>query len=338
MKELKGFTHNEVAAHNTAADGWLIIDNWVVDVSDFYDIHPGGMPVLLEWLGKDATAIFRDSSSHVHSGAATDLISKFRVGFVEGTKTPAQISKATSQGLTAADFNVDMSKGLLWQSANLGDQYQPFINSILVLDADSLRYFDSDFLEFFSRSSWKMVPIVWFPVSFLFFTLAVNSYGLDMKMIPFYLVAGILSWSLTEYTLHKYLFHMKTNTFFMNFIHFMLHGYHHIAPMDRGRLTFPPVPAAILGSFIFSFVTFVLPIAHALGLMAGTIIGYIGYDLIHYYLHHAPPKQLYMKQLKTHHLYHHYKNHDSNFGISSSLFDFVFSTFDSQLSKASKVQ
>ena len=50
-------TREEVAAHNTDGDMWLIIDGDVWDVSKFGALHPGGLPPLREVAGGDATKV-----------------------------------------------------------------------------------------------------------------------------------------------------------------------------------------------------------------------------------------------------------------------------------------
>jgi len=39
--------------------------------------------------------------------------------------------------------------------------------------------------------------------------------------------------------------------------------------------------------------------------------------------------------MKKHHLYHHYKNENANFGIATMIFDYVFNSFDNVDSKIS---
>jgi len=39
---LKSFTRKEVAAHNTATDNWIIIDDLIYDVTEYWRVHPGG--------------------------------------------------------------------------------------------------------------------------------------------------------------------------------------------------------------------------------------------------------------------------------------------------------
>eukprot|EP00043_Microstomoeca_roanoka_P020251 m.242406 g.242406 ORF g.242406 m.242406 type:complete len:342 (-) comp17135_c9_seq1:40-1065(-) len=153
----------------------------------------------------------------------------------------------------------------------------------------------------------------------------------SLHVVPFtvYFVAGLLLWSFLEYCLHRFLFHVllwKDSPAAIEF-HFILHGQHHKFPMDRGRLVFPP--AAGLMMAIPFYITFhaLLPFAAAANaLTAGVFVGYVCYDLTHYYLHHGRPAQSYFKTLKRHHMWHHYKDSDNGFGISSKLWDYPFST------------
>jgi len=51
-------TAQEVAAHSTAADGWVILRGKVYDVSEYINYHPGGVSILRQCLGRDATKLF----------------------------------------------------------------------------------------------------------------------------------------------------------------------------------------------------------------------------------------------------------------------------------------
>lgn len=49
------FTMEEVAKHNTMEDCWVVVNNDVLNVTEFLKRHPGGMKVILFWAGKDAS-------------------------------------------------------------------------------------------------------------------------------------------------------------------------------------------------------------------------------------------------------------------------------------------
>lgn len=48
----------EVAAHNTAADCWVVIFGVAYDLSEFYKSHPGGGAIITNNAGKDVSALF----------------------------------------------------------------------------------------------------------------------------------------------------------------------------------------------------------------------------------------------------------------------------------------
>lgn len=49
------------------------------------------------------------------------------------------------------------------------------------------------------------------------------------SVFPGLFVLGMLLWSLTEYLLHRFLFHMKppSNSYYLITLHFIMHGQHH---------------------------------------------------------------------------------------------------------------
>ena len=118
---------------------------------------------------------------------------------------------------------------------------------------------------------------------------------------------GILFWTLGEYLLHRFVFHAEdwwlpdSPKFLAH--HFLLHGIHHAFPMDRFRLVFPIIPGYIV--FLIFFIApmkAVIPDGINGPLIAGSMIGYVIYDLIHYFLHHSSPKDGYWRNLKIYHM------------------------------------
>ncbi|KAJ3187949.1 hypothetical protein HDU85_006342 [Gaertneriomyces sp. JEL0708] len=80
----KVFTVDEVAAHNKEDDLWIIIDGRVYDISRFADLHPGGLTVLLDVAGKDATEEFYG----LHRQSVLSKFGpKYEIGTVKG-QTP----------------------------------------------------------------------------------------------------------------------------------------------------------------------------------------------------------------------------------------------------------
>ncbi|KAH7055466.1 hypothetical protein BKA57DRAFT_490167 [Linnemannia elongata] len=192
----------------------------------------------------------------------------------------------------------------------------------------SARLFSSDFLEVFTRTPWYMVPILWLPV------IAFNVYrglqqGLTTENTSVLFVAGMFVWTLAEYMIHRFLFHLDDllpESNYSNIGHFLLHGIHHYLPMDRLRLVMPPVLAIALAIPINYLMHSLMPLAQGYVMMAGLLFGYVLYDMTHYYLHHAKVFKIHFKEMKTYHLAHHYKNFEGGYGITSKIWDRVFGT------------
>ena len=52
------YTREEVSKHNTQHDCWVVVDDLVLNVSDFMHEHPGGFKVLIKSGGKDVSNEF----------------------------------------------------------------------------------------------------------------------------------------------------------------------------------------------------------------------------------------------------------------------------------------
>jgi len=55
-------------------------------------------------------------------------------------------------------------------------------------------------------------------------------------------------------------------------------------------------------------------------------MGYVMYDLTHFYIHHSKPYFSYFGKLKEYHVMHHYKNPHLGYGVSNKLWDYVWGT------------
>ncbi|WZZ39824.1 hypothetical protein YC2023_036083 [Brassica napus] len=111
-----------------------------------------------------------------------------------------------------------------------------------------------------------------------------------------------------------------------NTAHYLLHGCHHKHPMDHLRLVFPPAATAVLCFPFWNLVKLFATPSTTPALFGGGMLGYVMYDVTHYYLHHAQPTRAVTKNLKKYHLNHHFRIQDKGFGITSSLWDIVFGT------------
>ena len=119
---------------------------------------------------------------------------------------------------------------------------------------ETVRMFENDFMEFFSRVHYTVPLYVYVPVILILMYLSIFVYKISALNIFVLLIGGVLAWSLAEYVLHRYVFHFKAKSEFGKKIHFMFHGVHHDYPSDSKRLVMPPsvsIPLAVLFFFLF---------------------------------------------------------------------------------------
>ncbi|KAG0496253.1 hypothetical protein HPP92_000807 [Vanilla planifolia] len=226
--------------------------------------------------------------------------------------------------MSAKDFSVDITKPLVFQVGHLGEAYQEWVHQPIV-SKEGPRFFENDFMELLTRTVWWVVPIVWLPVICWTLSVALRM-GVSPPEAAVLLLIGLLIWTLLEYSLHRFFFHMYTKTYWTNTLHYMLHGCHHKHPMDALRLVFPPAATAILCIPFWGLIRLASTPATAPAIFAGGLLGYVMYDCTHYYLHHGSPSGQPAKHLKRYHLNHHFRVQSKGFGITSSLWDVVFGT------------
>jgi sterol desaturase/sphingolipid hydroxylase (fatty acid hydroxylase superfamily) len=141
-----------------------------------------------------------------------------------------------------------------------------------------------------------------------------------------WLAAGYLFWTLTEYWLHRLVFHFEPERGIGARLHWIIHGVHHDHPNDPLRLVMPPsvsVPLAAL--FVWAFYL-VLGSPAFLPFGAGFLSGYLFYDMLHYHVHHHRPRTALGKRLRELHMRHHFQNHERGYGVSAPFWDYVFGT------------
>jgi dihydroceramide fatty acyl 2-hydroxylase len=198
---------------------------------------------------------------------------------------------------------------------------------------ESIRLFQSDFLEYFTHISPVTILALWVPVTiFLLFIAVRTAPGWTIPwFIPAVFMCGLFLWTLGEYTLHRFLFHHQPTTPRQERIFFLFHGVHHAQPQDKTRLVMPfpvSIPMALLFIGLFYLILgLVLKVPQWVApLTAGFLVGYLAYDLIHYATHHFTMRRGYARFLKRYHMAHHYKTPQARFGVSSPLWDWVFGT------------
>ena len=199
------------------------------------------------------------------------------------------------------------------------------------ISEEPIRLFKSDFLEFFTHISPITVLVIWLPVVGFFIYRSIVVKSVSVLVLILGLLLGLFLWTLSEYLLHRFLFHFPAKTEWQKRLSFLMHGVHHAQPRDKTRLVMPPavsIPLAAIfyGLFYVAF-TYVLMIPNwTAPVFAGFIIGYIIYDMTHYATHHVSMKKGYFRMVRQQHMHHHFQTPDKRFGVSSPLWDYVFGT------------
>ncbi|KAI9012707.1 hypothetical protein BC832DRAFT_257512 [Gaertneriomyces semiglobifer] len=336
---LSSYTRAQIRQHTTAKSLWVIFNHKVYDVTEFMFDHPGGEEFLLQYGGEDITSVMADESAggHVHSEGAYEVLDEYCIGVVrkegdaeqdhddEGADHLAPLS--TQSILGKKQPFIDLSLPMLAQmwSKNFSKEFYLTQVHIPRHVPYSAPIFGHPLLEMFTKTPWWVIPILWVPIwmTAIYFSVQLQGVSATMTLGP----AGVILWTLLEYGLHRFVFHvdkwLPDNRLALT-AHFLLHGIHHYIPMDRMRLVMPPALSLFIAFCLYSLFSLFLAPATVISLATGVIPGYITYDLIHYYLHHGRPLTHHLRNMKTYHLDHHYKDPERGFGISSTWWDWGF--------------
>jgi len=191
---------------------------------------------------------------------------------------------------------------------------------------ETVRMFDNDILEAMSKVHFSVPLYIFIPIILAFLYRAVFVFDSDFLSIVSMVLLGVIVWTLTEYMLHRFIFHYKPSSHFGERIHFIFHGVHHDFPSDSKRLVMPPsvsLPLALLFYFLFLAIFGQEKVA---SFMPGFLTGYLFYDMTHYAVHHFNMHSKLWLSLKNHHMKHHYQDADKGYGVSSPVWDKIIGT------------
>ena len=258
------------------------------------------------------------------------------------------------------EYGINFNKPLLQQVPFLKEKYFEWthIPEPSRADGTQQRFFEADWMEALSVTAWYVVLLIWLPVVVWNVIKGAEQSSERAFSCVSQLAAfgfGLFAWGFKEYAMHRFLFHKEppaNSPFFITF-HFLFHGCHHKHPMDALRLVFPPVLAGPIAFGFYSFYSLLCGSALAKLVIAGSLTGYVAYDMTHYACHHLASAASesaattninnkeniftrYARRVKRRHMTHHYESPDLIFGISQSTWDVVFGTSSSSSSSAAE--
>jgi dihydroceramide fatty acyl 2-hydroxylase len=184
--------------------------------------------------------------------------------------------------------------------------------------------FENRWLDRLSRVHPATPLVIYVPVIAVLLALGLQEMSVGAVVLA--VVVGYFVWTLTEYWLHRIVFHFEPDHPIGRRAHFIIHGVHHDHPNDPKRLVMPPgasIPLALLFTGIF---VLLVGSPEWMPFEAGFLAGYLYYDMLHYYVHHSRPRSAWGKRLRELHMRHHFQDDTTGFGVSAPWWDTVFRT------------
>lgn len=187
------------------------------------------------------------------------------------------------------------------------------------------RLFRSPLLEALSRTSPVITLLAYVPLIIIFTTVAINRQDAPLPQQALLFLSGILSWTLIEYVLHRFVFHFMHHSKVVQRFHYIVHGIHHEYPKDQERLFMPPVPGYLIAGILFGLSYLLMgPLSWAF--FPGMISGYLAYVFTHYAIHRYKKPRHVFGFIWDHHNRHHFSYPDKAYGVSTPVWDIVFGT------------
>jgi sterol desaturase/sphingolipid hydroxylase (fatty acid hydroxylase superfamily) len=188
----------------------------------------------------------------------------------------------------------------------------------------SPRLFENALLDKFSRVHWSVPLFVYVPVVAVLTYLSLST--MSALGVAGSILLGYGIWTLIEYFGHRYLFHFEFPGRLGARLHFLMHGVHHVHPNDPLRLVMPALLSGPIMAIALLVTTFLFGLPLGYPVLMGFILGYLAYDMTHYYLHHAEPKTRIGIAMRRAHMLHHFRDPARGFGVSVPWLDHVFGT------------
>lgn len=191
---------------------------------------------------------------------------------------------------------------------------------------ETVRMFENAFLERLTRIHYSVPLFLFIPVIIYSLYRAIWIDHINDLSLAGYILLGLFVWTLTEYVMHRFVFHWMPPGKFGERMHFVFHGVHHDYPSDSKRLVMVPTISIPLATLFFFLFKLILGPVNVFPFFIGFLSGYLFYDMVHYAIHHYNFKSKFWLDLKHHHMLHHYKDMDNGYGVSSKFWDLIFRT------------
>ena len=198
------------------------------------------------------------------------------------------------------------------------------------------RIFKNQYLEMLTKTHPFVIWGMYIPVIFFLLYYSFTKEDFTWSYIVLLFFAGIFSWTLFEYLMHRFVFHYVAHSPGAQRLIYIIHANHHEYPRDKERLFMPPAPSLIMACIVFALQYLIMG-NNVFMFFPGFLLGYLIYGTMHYAIHAWNPPFKWMKPLWRNHHLHHYKEQEKGFGVSTTIWDRVFGTmFDLKKEKEDK--
>ena len=189
----------------------------------------------------------------------------------------------------------------------------------------SPRLFKNPFLEQLTHTHIAAPLFIFGGIAMVLIYFGIFEKGFEVPLMVLLFLTGLFFFTLVEYLMHRYLYHLPPTSKSNKKISYTMHGVHHDYPKDKSRLAMPPILSLLIAGILFLIYRAVLGDL-VFGFLAGFLVGYAGYLGVHYSIHAFKVPNNFLKTLWHHHSIHHYREPDRAFGVSSPFWDHVFMT------------
>lgn len=193
----------------------LVLDDYILDVTTFASHHPGGGAMLSKSNLKNIAEQMK-----FHHPLTLIMANSMVVGSFK-----KEITRIIDPTLPFMPQIWDLDR----------ESYMKVINSPHWLFVPSPRMFETDFIEFFSHNKWYAITILPFLLIAYMFSAVPTWQTFNLLTFLIAAASGFLFFSLIEYFLHRFIFHSEEylpDSKLIRYLHFVLHGVHHMLPND----------------------------------------------------------------------------------------------------------
>ncbi len=184
--------------------------------------------------------------------------------------------------------------------------------------------FENRLLDSLSRVHPMVPPLIFVPA--ILITALTGAQRVGTANLFLGLLLGYVIWTLTEYWLHRIVFHFEPQDGIGARLHWIIHGVHHDHPNDPMRLVMPPSVSVPLSAMFLGIFALVLGANWGIAVFSGFLAGYLAYDMLHFHTHHHRPTSRMGRKLRELHMRHHFQDDQTGYGVSAPYWDLVFGT------------